>query len=278
MLCDVAAIKESIEAAISNEQLELPMLPEVALRVREAAEDDDVSIQSFSQVIAQDTGLAARIIRVSNSSMFRATQPIENLQTAVGRLGIEFTCNIATGFAMQQMFQATTDVVDRKLRTLWAHSTDVAAIAQVLSRNVAHLKPDLAMLAGLTHTIGALPLLVWAEDQSEMSLNSMVLDELIETLHPELGSRILAHWDFPDELVPVPQHFLDFDRDVPQADYVDAVLVANLQSHAGTEHPFNGLDWSAIPAFSRMGVAEDIEDLTEEMTAAMDSLNENHAA
>lgn len=272
-MTDIQAIRSEIEQALAADELELPTLPEVALRVREAAEDDDVSIKSFSEVIASDTGLAARIIRVANSSMFRAAQPIENLQTAVGRLGIEFTCNIATGFAMQQMFQATSDVIDKKLRTLWSHSMEVAAIAQLLSRGAPHLKPDLAMLAGLTHTIGALPLLVWAEEQADGELSSFDLDEIIETLHPALGTRILEHWDFPAELVPVPQGFLDLYRDVPRADYVDVVTVAHLQTLASADHPLSALDWSEIPAFERLGVLEDVEDLTEEMSAAMESLS-----
>lgn len=277
MTTDIETIKAAIEQALSADELELPTLPEVAIRVREAAEDDDVSIKSFSEVIASDTGLAARIIRVSNSSMFRAAQPIENLQTAVGRLGIEFTCNIATGFAMQQMFQATSDVIDKKLRTIWSHSMEVAAIAQLLSRNVPHLKPDLAMLAGLTHTIGALPLLVWAEEHAEGSISSFELDEIIETLHPGLGTRILEHWDFPPELIPVPENFLDLHREVPQADYVDVVMVAHLQTLAGTDHPLGTLDWSEIPAFERMGMLDGVEDLTEEMSAAMESLSDNAA-
>lgn len=271
---DAAAIRTEIETALDRDELDLPTLPEVALRVREAAEDEDVSVASFSQVIAQDASLTARIVRVANSSMFRATRPIEDVQTAVGRLGIEFTCNIATGFAMQQMFQATSAVVDRKMRSLWSHSTDVAAIAQVLTRNVPHLKADLAMLAGLTHCIGALPLLVWAEEHEDRVATSMALDELIEALHPQLGTRILAHWEFPEELVPVPSGYQDYGRERPQADYVDAVMVAHLQSYAGTDHPVTALDWAGISAFERMGVGEDVEDLSEEMAAAMESLGE----
>src|SRR3546814_9304679 len=33
-----------------------------------------------------------------------------------------------SGLAMEQMFQATTDVVDRKMREVWNKSTEIAAI------------------------------------------------------------------------------------------------------------------------------------------------------
>ncbi len=37
-------------------------------------------------------------------------------------------------------------------------------------------------------------------------------------------------------------------------DYADIVQVAILQSHAGTRHPLNELDWTSIPAFARLGL------------------------
>jgi HD-like signal output (HDOD) protein len=42
---------------------------------------------------------------------------------------------------------------------VWGQATQIAAISTVLARNFAKLKPDQAMLAGLTHNIGALPIL-----------------------------------------------------------------------------------------------------------------------
>ena len=42
---------------------------------------------------------------------------------------------------------------------LWAHSIEVAATSQVLARSVTHLDPEEALLAGLLHDIGALPIL-----------------------------------------------------------------------------------------------------------------------
>ena len=67
--------------------------------------------------IAADAALTARIIKVVNSPLLRTNKEITDLQMAVGRLGINYTCNLATGLAMEQMFQATSDVVDATSRT-----------------------------------------------------------------------------------------------------------------------------------------------------------------
>ena len=120
-------VQRELTDAIENDELVLPTLPEVALRVREAAEDPDISIPALSKVIGNDAALTARIIKVVNSPLLRTSREIDDLQMAVSRLGINYTCNLATGLAMEQMFQATTDIVDRKMREVWNKSTEVAA-------------------------------------------------------------------------------------------------------------------------------------------------------
>ena len=129
-------VQEELIHAIENDELVLPTLPEVALKVREAAEDPNISIPALSKVIGNDAAVTARIIKVVNSPLLRSSREIDDLQMAISRLGINYTCNLATGLAMEQMFQATTDVVDRKMREVWNKSTEVAAISYVLCRQI----------------------------------------------------------------------------------------------------------------------------------------------
>ena len=97
-------VQQALTQAIENDELVLPTLPEVALRVREAAEDPDVSIPTLAKVIGNDTALTARIIKVVNSPLLRTNREINDLQMAISRLGINYTSNLATGLAMEQMF------------------------------------------------------------------------------------------------------------------------------------------------------------------------------
>jgi HD-like signal output (HDOD) protein len=52
---------------IKDDTLILPSLPEVCLRVRDVAEDVNTTIPQLAQLISQDAGLSARIIKVSNT-------------------------------------------------------------------------------------------------------------------------------------------------------------------------------------------------------------------
>lgn len=269
----VETITNDLVAAIENDKLVLPTLPEAALQVREIAESEDSSIADLVKVISNDTALSARLIRVCNSPLFRGSRAIENLNMAVSRLGMAYTSNLAMGLAMEQMFQATSDMIDKRLRATWQTSTEVAGICHVLAQHYTRLKPDQATLAGLVHLIGVLPILRYVEDH-DIQVSSLMLDNIIEELHPRIGSLILKKWDFPAELQSVPSEYINFQRNVPSADYADLVMVANLQLVAGSEHPWTEMDWKTISAFDRLGLDPDIdmseeEDLNAEMEAAM---------
>ena len=270
-------VQRELTRAIENDELILPTLPEVALQVREAAEDPDVSILALSKVIGNDAALTARIIKVVNSPLLRTNREITDLQMAISRLGINYTCNLATGLAMEQMFQATTDVVDRKMREVWNKSTEVAAISHVLCRHYTRLLPDQATLAGLVHQIGILPILTYAEEHGELMAHSTSLNHVIHRIHPLLGEKILRAWDFREPIAIVPGQYSDFTRNSPTVDYVDIVQVATLQSYLGTNHPYTQLDWSQIPAFAKLGLdpstlLQEDEDLSAAMDAAMSML------
>ncbi len=242
-----------------DDSLVLPTLPEVALRVRDVAENIETSISDLSRIIAQDAALSARIIKVANSPLVRVSKDVSDINTAVSRLGINFTSNLALGLAMEQMFQATSDIIDKRMRGLWSQSTEIASICHVLAAHFTPLEPDQAMLGGLIYKIGALPVLTYAEEHPELLNDGIALDKLIEKLHPLLGTHILKAWKFPPELSIIPKEYLKFERSVERVDYVDLVTVATLQSLADTNHPFTKLDWSTIGAFERIGLQPDVD-------------------
>ncbi len=266
-------VAKEIITAIDEDKLVLPTMPEMALKVREVAEDPDASIMQLGKVISNDAALTARLIKVANSALFRGAREIEDLNMALSRLGMQTTSNLATGLAMEQMFQATSDLIDKRMREVWSKSSEIAGICHVLCKHYTKLRPDQAALAGLIHQIGVLPILSFAEDSRSLMRDSMTLDAVIEEIHPQIGVKILTTWEFPTELRSIPKDYVNFGRNIPQADYADLVTVAMLQSYAGSEKT-QLIDCHNVTAFQRLGLDPDIEsaeaeDLSEEMEAAM---------
>ncbi len=268
MSMDIAkAFLQELMQELENKTLVLPTLPEVALRVRDAVDDENASISDISRVIATDAALSARLIQVANSPLMRATQEIESLDMAVNRLGLKLVRDMVISMVMEQMFQATSELTDKKLRQVWEHSTLVAAISHTLAAQFTKLSPQQALLAGLVHDIGVLPILTKAEDYPELLEDEKTLDRIIDKLHGKIGYAILKAWNFPAELVRVPLDHENLQRNSEQVDYADVVTVANLQSYTGTEDPMADTDWSTVPAFEKLGLSPEVNVIEMEETA-----------
>lgn len=267
----VTKVSDAINNAIASDQLVLPTMPEIALQVREVAEDRGSNIKQLAAIIGTDVALTARIIKVANSAMFRRAKQTEDLNMALSRLGMMTTATLATGLAMEQMFQATTDIVDKRLRQVWARSTEIAGMSAVLCKHCTTLRPEQAALAGLTHQIGVLPILVYAENNPTLLKDSITLDIVIRATHPQIGAQILSTWEFPKEIQQVPLHYANFTRQSDQVDYSDIVTVAMLQA---SPERFSDLDFTTVTAFERLKLDPAIdraegEGLSEELAQAV---------
>jgi putative nucleotidyltransferase with HDIG domain len=261
---------------LEHDKLVLPSLPEVALKVRDTVDDENASAKDLAKVISTDAALSARLIQVSNSPLLRGDKKIESVDMAVTRMGRTMVKNCVNSILVQQMFQPTTDVTDKLFREFWEHSTTVAAISQALA-GFARQKPDQAMLAGLVHDIGALPVIKRAEDVRELLRDEAVLRDVIAALHTRIGTKLLTKWDFPADIVAVANSHEDIQRSKGSApDLVDVVIAANLQSYFGKDHPHAKVSWGDVPAFARLGL--DTEVSVVEMEDTGESIKELQAA
>ena len=249
----------NIVAELEDGTLVLPTLPEVALRVRDVVDDPDVTAQGLAEIITTDAALAARLLKVANSALYRGRIAVESVQMAVSRLGLTMVRNLVTSLVMEQMFQATSNRLEKRLHDLWKQSTEVAAISQVLATKHAGIKTDEAMLAGLIHNIGVLPILLKAEECPELLQDTAMLDNIINNLYPRVGEAILKSWKFSDELVAVPAEHANLNRNsVNGPDLVDVVQVAVLQSHINTDKAHDPGSLDGVAAFAKLGIATDV--------------------
>ena len=66
---------------INNDTITLPTLPEVAVRIRRAADDPDINLSKMADVIAQDPALSARMMKVANSAFHGSLNQGRNPQS-----------------------------------------------------------------------------------------------------------------------------------------------------------------------------------------------------
>lgn len=250
MTTEQQAIAANVLAALESDQLELPTLPDMAIKIRNLIDDPNVSADKLVNLLAADPVISVHIIKAANGAALSNGQPVDNLRGAISRLGYRMLRSIVMNITMTQLFQARSPLINRRLKELWEHSREVAANSYVLALRQKHLKPEQAMLAGLVHDIGALPLYLYAE-RHHGHLDLEALEGLVRRFSAAIGSKILQNWHFTDELIDVVSGHENLQRtsDSNLTDYTDIVTVANLQMQGSAKF----VVWEKVAAVGRLG-------------------------
>ena len=241
---------------LMEDRLALPSMPDVAVRVRQAVADPNASANDVCRILQVDPTLAARLLKVANSAMYSGSAKVDSLRAAVVRLGLRTVRELVTAVTMREVFKAANPLLSRRMVELWMRSTLVAAISAVMARRLPGFDTDRALLAGLIHDIGAVPIVGHAGDYPELAADPKTLEQVLDRHKGEIGAMILRRWNFPEEMVAVPLEVGNWQRehDGP-GDYADLVIAAQLESHAGTRAARHYPSPFEIPAAGRLGLS-----------------------
>ncbi len=249
----LSRIAGEVQEAIELRQLHLPTLPDVAIKVRKALDDPNLSADHVINLISSDPAITAQLVKAANSALATGKSPVNTPREAVSRLGYRMTHNLVVTMAMNNLFKAENKLINQQLLDLWQHSRRVAAYSFVIASQHKPMKPEQAMLAGLLHNLGALPLFIYA-DRHHPQLGQEALQALVRRFGTRTGTILLQHWGFPEEIVSVVANYEKLHRapDSDTPDYIDVVTVANLLAGASAKF----VAWQNVPASRRFGCTE----------------------
>ena len=251
---DLALLQRILGDAKSG-RLQLPSLPDLAHKVRTAVNDPRRSIADIARLVQFDPALAARLIQIANSPLYRGAKKFDNCHSAITRMGIPSTRNLVVSFTLRNLFQARTPALRERLQQTWQHSCRVAAISSVLARLTPGLDADRALLAGLVHDIGILPLLQYIETL-QIRLEPGRLETLVARLRGALGSFVLKTWQFEQDIANIPTQAEDWARVSGEAiDYGDIVQVAHVHSQFG-HGGYSGPPLTELKAFQKLSISK----------------------
>lgn len=264
-----------LEQAIINKIMEkgiaLPVLPDIAVRARRIAESPDSTIHELVDIVAQDPAIAARLIQVANSAMYRGAEKMDNLNQVVARLGMRTVSQLIISLSTKQLFSANNPTIKKAMHDLWAFSAQIAALSQLIARRYTKLDPDQALLAGLLHSVGGIPVIVVAEDIPKLQEAPAVLDELVRSLQARLGTKIVQAWDFPPLFDQVIRECGDLGYTHEGGpNFADVVIVAIAQARNMAEAP----DGRPIVAAEKLGVDLSVSMIDQELDDAIRALTE----
>ncbi len=234
---------------------QLYSLPAAAAEILRLTGALTIDLKAIKTCVESDPALAARILRVTNSSLFGPCRQVTDLSQALTLLGIRPLKILVLGFSLPR--ELFTGIQAQVLSWYWRHTLIKAVAARELAERSWRTSGDEAFLAGLVQDIGVLALIqqlgpAYLQLISHVRTHggSLLAYEL-DTLgfdHLVLSARLLAQWGLPPGLcaaVSVPPHterILSLSRDerlLPQILHL-AELLARLieQPYGSALHDF----------------------------------------
>lgn len=245
-------------ADLRSNQVSLPSMPDVAWKVRRLVDREESSVDDIGKAITADPAMAAKLVRACNSALYRGYSEVHNVRDAVVRLGGKTTRQLVTVFAMREVFRSRQPELQKAMDELWQEARNVGAIAYVLAESVTRLNPEEAMLAGLLHNIGSVPVLVHAEHHPALVANPDALRRVMAGLQSDISAAILENWHFPETFVEAARHGEDWNyecaHDKPQL--VDLVIVSRLHTRISAGQNEGLPEFEQVPAYRRLGALE----------------------
>lgn len=207
---NLEAVRDSVEQYIARNELAIPTLPTVAVRVVRSGTRTSGNAHLLAEIIQADAALTKYVLKIASSAAKRPSMPITSLQHAIAWLGLDDVANIAFTLALQGKM-LHVEGQHRKARRLWRHSLASA----LWSRQLSHMlqrETGLCYLCGLLHTIGRAVTLGAVHEVAERAgaqLAGNEYDCLIDIFYQEVGQRVIAAWALPP---PVPAVVARWDR------------------------------------------------------------------
>jgi putative nucleotidyltransferase with HDIG domain len=203
------AIKNDIPDDIRKKVSSFPSMPQAAVKLRELFKKDDVPINEIENILRQDPGLSANILRLANSAHFGVPSKVRSLKKAVLLLGLKRFEQIAVSAYMEKSMDKAVEGYDLSPGELWLHSIAVATTAEAIAKFLKISDPNDVFLPALLHDMGKLILgqfvkaeskhieSIVAKGESSVRAEYMVLG----TDHAEMGALLLKKWSFPIDIV-----------------------------------------------------------------------------
>lgn len=203
-----AKVADSVCAILQAETLDakyFPRRPTLMPQLLRAVDDPAAATVKLSRMIAHDPVLAADVLRLANSPMFRTSPaPIETIQRAIVVLGADALRGVVATAMLQPVFRATRSNFPRFPRMLWERTERAVRAAELYALKTHPQDRFEAQLAILMSALG--PLVVYgalldAYAARNLAPNPSLCAELTAALGPQVALHVARQWETSARLV-----------------------------------------------------------------------------
>jgi len=200
---------EALKRMIMRTLKELPPMPQVAQKARQLAADENASFTDLARVIETDQAIAARVLKLANSSYYGVAGSVTSIQHAAVVLGMKTLNELLTMACASSMLSSQLNGYGLASGDLWKHSLAVAECARSLATRRNPSLVDDAFSAGLIHDCGKLILDAYILERKEQ-FDRLVSDgqttfleaekQVLGFDHAELAADVCEKWQIPKKL------------------------------------------------------------------------------
>ncbi len=248
---------------------DLPTIPVVATKVMQLMEDENSTAEDLAKVVASDPAVAARVLKISNSSFYGCQRQIQTLPHAIMMLGFVTLKSVVIAASVKQVYHPFG--LTEKL--LWEHSFGAGLAARLIAADTRQVNPDEAFLGGLFHDIGKIIMNFMDKSKFQEVMQHCYNEgvrfqdaenQVFGYTHEEVGALVIKKWNFPDHLMQavLSHHTLEMpeDDDPYMSHLTYVVSLSNIFCHKfgiGTVNGEEEIDVAASEPAVRIGLNED---------------------
>jgi HD-like signal output (HDOD) protein len=257
---DAFAFVQSLALEMSAGKIEIPSVPDGAVRIRKVLADDNCDASQVAKVVSAEPAMAARLLQVANSVALNPSGTrIMELKTAIARIGFANVRTVSLAYAMDQIKNAPALLPIRKpLNELWERSVKVAAMAYVVARRWTKINADKALLAGLMHGMGRVYILTRAVKHPALFSDAESYQRIVRDWNTSIAKAVLESWEISPDIIQAVEHYEDIEREgAGAADLTDVLTIANLLVSFHTDPAALELRLQETTASKRLGLTPD---------------------
>lgn len=232
---DDAAIFSSIYDAFAAKRLKVPSLPEVLQEVNRAIGDPDMGFAEIANIVQKDPPYTARLLLLANSPAYRGAGQVSTLSMAISRIGVKNVRSLLMGVAVDRMIGSVHPQAVGLLRDFYQLASKVAALAFVLAKRLQTVPPERALMAGLLHRLGKVPIVSYAFEVLTPVPDSQRISGASDRMIPPVTSWMLSEWGMDAEICDVADHADDWFRPCGESLGLLEVIIAARLLHSMKE-------------------------------------------
>lgn len=243
-------LEASFNDDLEQNRFVITSLPEVAIKVRKVLDNPEFTADQVATVINTDPAIAAKLLKASNSPLYRTWEPCETTIEAVVRLGVTTTRQLVMSFTLKDLFKAETVALKRAMHDAWRHTVFHAAIAWVMAKESGAFSAEEAMTAAMLSNMGVLTVCAYLENHTDAQQSPDNIAATVAHLKAQVSAQILSKWGLSNQLIECGRHADHWDREHEgETDLCDLVIVAGLHAYIG-RRKVPRID--QVPAFQKL--------------------------